>query len=199
MSKKRKLTPFRRKYLSFRTAERRREVKIEAIEYKGGKCIKCGYDKCPTAMIFHHLDPSQKDFGIAENGRAHKNLDQIKSELDKCVLLCSNCHLETHYEEYQKNRERKFQEIELEKRKFADSVDKNCSQCNESINVFASQLWENNFCSTKCRNLFVHNNGWVSDNELLQMKETMSVKEIATILNKNWRSVYKRLSKIKKN
>ena len=79
-------------------AERRREVKIKAIEYKGGKCIKCGYNKCPGALDFHHLDPNEKDpsynlFKTIFNNR-------LKKELDKCVLLCSNCHRELHYEEY---------------------------------------------------------------------------------------------------
>ena len=42
-----------------------RKRKIEAINYKGGKCIKCGYDKYPGALDFHHLDPYQKDFSIS--------------------------------------------------------------------------------------------------------------------------------------
>lgn len=75
--------------------ERQRRLKLEALEYKGGSCEKCGYDKCPGALGFHHLDPSQKDFGISRvRGR---NLNEIiKKELDKCMLLCANCHAETH-------------------------------------------------------------------------------------------------------
>src|ERR1035437_6894176 len=65
MVNKRILTPFRRKYLSLRVAELRREVKLKCIEYKGGKCEKCGYNRCPPAMHFHHLNPSEKDFSIS--------------------------------------------------------------------------------------------------------------------------------------
>jgi len=65
------------------------------IEYKGGKCEHCGYDKCPAAFDFHHLDPSKKDFNLSTL-RNYK-LENIKSELDKCLLLCSNCHRELHY------------------------------------------------------------------------------------------------------
>lgn len=70
--------------------------KIECILYKGGKCIKCGYDKCLSALEFHHLDPNEKDFGISNSDRT--SFEILKPELDKCVLLCSNCHRETHEE-----------------------------------------------------------------------------------------------------
>ena len=73
---------------------RRRTIKIKAVEYKGGKCQKCGYNKCVGAMDFHHLDPREKDFTISANaGRWEK----IKRELDKCILLCKNCHAEYHF------------------------------------------------------------------------------------------------------
>jgi hypothetical protein len=112
---KRILTPFRKKYLRFRTAEQRRKNKRQAVEYKGGCCSKCGYDKCVGAMIFHHPDPSQKDFGIAE-GCTSKSFNNIKVELDKCIMLCANCHAEAHAEEYEKERLIKMVEIESEKR-----------------------------------------------------------------------------------
>lgn len=117
---KRVLTPFRRKYLNFRIAEQRRKLKLKAIEYKGGKCVRCGYDRCPAAMVFHHPDPNEKDFGIASNGKT-RSFDKMKEELDKCVLLCMICHAEVHYEEDEKERERKRQEIENEKRNSAVS------------------------------------------------------------------------------
>ncbi len=113
---KRVLTPFRKKYLNFRIAEQRRKLKRQAIEYKGGCCQKCGYNKCPGALTFHHLDPSQKDFGIAAQGFT-RSLEKIKIELDKCILVCQNCHAEIHFEEDEKVRETKRQEIEEEKRK----------------------------------------------------------------------------------
>lgn len=68
--------------------------KIKSVEYKGGKCSICGYDKCMRALSFHHLDPNEKDFGISSgNTRSWK---KTKIELDKCVLVCSNCHAEIH-------------------------------------------------------------------------------------------------------
>lgn len=67
-------------------------------------------------MVFHHPDPNQKDFGIAAGGNT-RSFEKIKSEIDKCVLLCMICHAEIHFEEDEKQREIKRQEIENEKRK----------------------------------------------------------------------------------
>ena len=75
--------------------KRRRVIKLKAIEYKGGKCEKCGYNKCPAVFEFHHLDPKQKDFSIAKNGHS-RSWERVKNELDKCILLCANCHRELH-------------------------------------------------------------------------------------------------------
>lgn len=69
-------------------------IKVKAVEYMGGHCKLCGYDRCKTALVFHHLDPNEKDFGIAQNRT--RNWDKIVKELDKCVLLCGNCHAEVH-------------------------------------------------------------------------------------------------------
>ena len=67
--------------------------KLEAVEYKGGKCEICGYNKNIAALEFHHLDPSQKDFTISDTSR---NKEKLKIELDKCILVCANCHRELH-------------------------------------------------------------------------------------------------------
>ena len=68
--------------------------KQEAVQYKGGKCQLCGYDKYSGALEFHHIDPTQKDFAIGKNHSA--SFASLKPELDKCVLLCANCHREVH-------------------------------------------------------------------------------------------------------
>ena len=73
----------------------RKNLKKKAIEYKGGKCIICGYDKCEASLCFHHLDPLEKDFGVSSHGWTH-SWNKIISELDKCVLVCANCHGEIH-------------------------------------------------------------------------------------------------------
>ena len=78
------------------TVDRQRLLKQKCVEYKGGRCVECGYNKCLGALEFHHLDPTQKDFAIGDFKLKFFS-DTIKKELDKCDLLCSNCHREKHY------------------------------------------------------------------------------------------------------
>lgn len=73
----------------------RKRIKKWGLDYKGNKCQCCGYDKCEAALEFHHLDPAQKDFNISDRD-IKLNWDEIKNELDKCILVCSNCHKEIH-------------------------------------------------------------------------------------------------------
>jgi hypothetical protein len=73
--------------------DRRARMKTKAIEYKGGKCEKCGYDKCERALAFHHLDPNEKEYSLS---RPSISWEKMKKELDKCILVCCNCHMEIH-------------------------------------------------------------------------------------------------------
>lgn len=74
--------------------ERNVRRKIMAILYKGGKCEHCGYGKIHEAMDFHHTDASTKEFSI---GQAYRlSWKRITTELDKCILVCANCHRELH-------------------------------------------------------------------------------------------------------
>ena len=73
----------------------KKKKKLKLIEYKGGKCQRCGYNKCEEALEFHHLDPTQKDFTISSHSYS---FEKMKRETDKCILVCSNCHREIHYE-----------------------------------------------------------------------------------------------------
>lgn len=75
--------------------QNRRNTKLKALDYKGGSCQRCGYNRCKEALDFHHLDPSVKEFGLSKNGNT-RNWEKVKEEIDKCQLLCSNCHREKH-------------------------------------------------------------------------------------------------------
>ena len=83
------------KCISEGVQRRRLKLKQLSIEYKGGCCSICGYNKCQAALEFHHLDPNEKEFGLAESGLT-RSFDKIKIELDKCILVCANCHREIH-------------------------------------------------------------------------------------------------------
>ena len=72
-----------------------KEFKELLVALKGTSCKICNYSKCYQALEFHHLDPTQKEYQIS-NLKSH-SLDTIKLELDKCILVCANCHREIHY------------------------------------------------------------------------------------------------------
>jgi 5-methylcytosine-specific restriction endonuclease McrA len=72
--------------------EKRLERRRIAVDYKGGKCERCGYDKYTGALEFHHRDPTQKD----PNALKNRGLKALLKEVEKCDLLCANCHREEH-------------------------------------------------------------------------------------------------------
>ncbi len=79
---------------------RRREIKKQCIEYLGNKCGRCDleheYLKNTAIFQFHHRYPEEKDFAIASVG--HRKFEKLKNELDKCLLLCANCHNLVHWQ-----------------------------------------------------------------------------------------------------
>ena len=105
--------------------EKRRKLKRELVEYKGGKCEICGYNDCIAALEFHHLNPDEKDFGIG-NGNI-KSLERLKKEADKCILVCNRCHEEIHYKIWQEKEEKYQKEIQRN----IDNFEENCKIYNE--------------------------------------------------------------------
>ena len=88
----------RREYLKRAVIKRRKLLKQKALEYKGGRCELCGYNRCGDALEFHHLDPKEKDFAVSGSGIT-RAWEKVKAELDKCTLVCANCHRERHQKE----------------------------------------------------------------------------------------------------
>ena len=85
----------RAKYLVNATSKRRKKLKEMAVALKGGKCQVCGYNKYVGALDFHHIDESTKEFDLSTRGLT-RSWERIKKELEKCVLVCANCHREIH-------------------------------------------------------------------------------------------------------
>ncbi len=85
----------RAEYLKRAVTERRRRLKVMLVEYKGGQCAICGYSRTPWALDLHHVDPKSKSFGLSVKGLT-RSWDKLKQEADKCMLICANCHRETH-------------------------------------------------------------------------------------------------------
>ncbi len=96
----------------------RRRTKRKLIEYKGGKCEICGFSKdVPCAYDFHHKDPQEKEFQISSRIRKYETL---KKEVDKCMLLCKNCHAEIHEKKYEPNPEKAAMSFEKKIKELED-------------------------------------------------------------------------------
>ena len=77
----------------------KRARKEELVLALGGKCQKCGYDRCIWSLDFHHRDKISKKFGIGKmTGRLSK--EKLLAEAQKCDLLCKNCHFEKEHSEF---------------------------------------------------------------------------------------------------
>lgn len=85
----------RAEYIKKAVSKRRKKLKELVIEYKGGKCQLCGYDRCPNALDLHHTDKEKKDFSLSKDGLT-RSWARTKKEADKCILVCANCHRELH-------------------------------------------------------------------------------------------------------
>lgn len=176
---------------NLRVASRRRELKKQAVAYKGGKCVHCGYDKSIAAMEFHHVDPSKKDFQIS-TGRT-RSWDRVKSEIDKCVLLCSNCHKEEHEKLFSERRIRHEARIAEMKRKRAEMVNVPCSFCNKVVLVTKKRIERYSFhCSTKCGHKDNEKTQWPTDSRLMKMVWKVPMTTLAKRLGVSDKAIKKR-------
>lgn len=88
----------------FKDAQFKNQRKLEFCIYKGGCCSECGFVATKdtiAAFDFHHLDPSEKEYTPSDMLMLRK--DKVFKELDKCILLCSNCHRILHHRQYRAN------------------------------------------------------------------------------------------------
>lgn len=154
--------------------------KKEAIELKGGKCEKCGYNSHIAALDFHHLNPNEKELKLDSRNFSNNNLEKIFKELKKCILLCSNCHREEHHPILLKDVDNLIKDIENEsfKRKsFKDPSGKKCKNCNISFKGITGKI----FCSNKCR---ISNKNYPSKQLLLEkLKELKYITQVSKFYN----------------
>lgn len=81
--------------------QRRFDRKKKYVLLKGGCCMKCGYDKNLSVLNFHHREPEEKNFSLSSRELGMYSEDRLLDELDKCDLLCSNCHAELHHPHFE--------------------------------------------------------------------------------------------------
>lgn len=86
-----------KEYVRIKQRERSREHKLEAIEYLGGKCAKCNQTWHPSQYEFHHTNPLDKDGDPSKMLQLKR--ERLFAELDKCILVCANCHRFIHHGE----------------------------------------------------------------------------------------------------
>lgn len=122
--------------------DKRRRNKIKLVEYKGGKCEICGYDKCIDALEFHHLDPEEKEYGLSNGNTA--SFEKMKSEADKCILVCANCHREIHAKQREEKRKDKEKELLYRTSEFYRSHQEVKKDSAFIRAIFASEEFKNN-------------------------------------------------------
>lgn len=126
------------------TSNYRKRRKLNLIKVCGNKCNICGYEKNISALEFHHIDPSKKEYGIASQGTCHdikKDLEEVK----KCILVCANCHREIHDGNYtleQLNHYRYFDEkiaeqLIQERDEVLFGKKRFCSKCGNPITTYS--------------------------------------------------------------
>lgn len=77
---------------------KRMALKKQCISYLGDKCLHCKNEFHPNVYDFHHKNPEEKEINISilMDKEKCKMTERLKQELDKCELLCSNCHRIVH-------------------------------------------------------------------------------------------------------
>lgn len=178
----------------------RQKLKEKLVNYKGGKCEICGYDKCIAALDFHHLNPEEKEFGIT-NGKVIP-FELAKKEADKCILVCSNCHREIHYNlclEKQKQEKEKeikiYTEIMNNRDKYPAYRFKDSYKILKNTNIIndikegkpRKEILEKYHVNNKTFNKFLHENGIEYSNKK-KVENKPTKEELLKLLENNSKS-----------
>ncbi len=184
----------KRAYYAMKVTNHHRKQKRRAIEYKGGACEVCGYSKSPAAMVFHHRNPSEKDFSIS-----HRNLswENLVVELDKCDLLCQNCHSEEHERLSEIGRQERIQKIrELIPERQAVIGNFKCESCGAEFRRLESECKGSRvFCSQSCSQKKQERVQWPTEECLRELVTLHPIVEIARQLGVSGNAVKKRCKK----
>lgn len=122
--------------------------KYEVIMSRGGKCEICGYNKNLSALDFHHKNPDEKEFQIDLRHFSNSSLERLQTELDKCMLVCSNCHRAIHNPNLELSNISKIIE-NCEKSSFSNKKESGsiCPVCGKRFPKCKGKI----YCSKECR------------------------------------------------
>ena len=77
---------------------RRKKLSAWLLDLKSNlSCKNCGFNNHPEALDFHHRDPSKKSRTLANSLGVGWGKKRILEEIDKCDVLCANCHRIKHF------------------------------------------------------------------------------------------------------
>lgn len=74
-----------------------KRARVTALKVDRG-CARCG-EKHPACLEFHHRSAAEKEHNISQLCASNAGWERIQTEIDKCDVLCSNCHRKMHWEE----------------------------------------------------------------------------------------------------
>lgn len=175
--------PSNNRYMARYVSDRSLLLKLEAIKYKGGKCQKCGYDKCYAAFDFHHRNPNEKEFEWNQLRRQSKEI--FFRELDKCDLLCANCHREAHVDPELMAVVVARSKARTENKQPSYS---NCSKCGKR---YKKKKMKQKYCSHECAEMKRITTDWPEN--LPEMVQQSSKLAVARSLGVSDKAVAKRL------
>lgn len=159
------MTQEQKKLHQARTTLRGLILREKLIAMKGGCCSQCGYRKCSRSMSFHHRDPQTKSFELAVTDIRNRPWEEIVIELDKCDLLCNNCHGEVEDDLAKKRFAKSYgiyvpddepwavtlkKIVDRNKRFVLPSIKKNCKHCGKEFYT----KHDFDFCSEPCWHIF---------------------------------------------
>jgi hypothetical protein len=178
-------------YTTLKMREINLRRKQRAVDYKGGQCDLCGYSKCVGALEFHHQDPGSKDFGVSSK---KTSWEEMKRELDKCSILCANCHREEHDRLNRIKHDDLREDVRkvVKERPRREKVSKECLVCGRSF--FPVHLTQR-FCSRTCKSSSQYRISWPSDSDLQQLLASASVLQVACDLGVDPKTLRERCGK----
>lgn len=181
------------KYMSDYMNNRYVIKKLKAIEYKGGKCIECGYNKCPAALTFHHRDQDSKEFEW-KNMR-NRTWSVVLKELDKCDLLCCRCHTELHYDPQIVIRAKNWAKT-IEESKIPKYEINGICPCGKSF-VRNHGTSNKKYCSQECFRTSQSN--YPSDHEFIKMVDAIGKLQTSRNFGVSFAAISKRYKRLTTN
>lgn len=123
--------------------------KLKFVKEKGGKCSICNYSKNLAALEFHHINPEIKSMNLDARHIRGRKIEVLENELEKCLLICSNCHRELHNPDLEMEILKEFPQKEKEESHSKNKTNKcnNCINCDKEFPKIKGKI----FCSKECR------------------------------------------------